>query len=257
MTPKTLLYETVPASGALLYLEDVTVLFDGFKALDIERFELQDKELRVIIGPNGAGKTTLCDVVSGKTRLTTGRVYFDKTEITSMTEESIAKLGIGRKFQIPTVFDGLTVYENMELALPRHQSVFGALFKNRTAEDRDRIFSFLERVRLADSSELLAKNLSHGQRQWLEISMLIVSEPKLLLVDEPAAGLTDEETMRTAEILLELRGQRSIIVIEHDMDFVRQLDAPVTVLSEGKIMSEGSMEEVQSDPRVIEAYIGR
>jgi urea transport system ATP-binding protein len=257
MTPKTLLYEQVPASSDLLYLEDVTVIFDGFKALDIERFSLEEKELRGVIGPNGAGKTTLCDVVSGKTRVTTGRVFFDRVETTAMAESSIARLGIGRKFQIPTVFDSLTVYENMELALPGHQSVVATLFKSRSSDDRDRIFSFLERVRLHESSDMPARNLSHGQRQWLEISMLIMSDPKLLLVDEPAAGLTDEETMRTAEILLELQGQHSIIVIEHDMDFVRQLDARVTVLNEGKIMSEGSMEEVQSDPKVIEAYIGR
>lgn len=253
----TLLYEHYPPTEALLYLEDVTVLFDGFKALDIENFKLAEKELRVIIGPNGAGKTTLCDVVSGKTRVTTGRIFFDGVETTSMPEADIARLGIGRKFQIPTVFSSLTVYENMEIALPDHQSVLGTLLRSRSAEERDRIFSFLERVKLADSSEVLAKHLSHGQRQWLEISMLIMSDPKLLLVDEPAAGLTDEETLRTAEILLELRGQRSIIVIEHDMDFVRQLDAKVTVLNEGAIMSEGSMKEVQSDPQVIEAYIGR
>jgi urea transport system ATP-binding protein len=247
----------LPKSEAVLYLEEVTVVFDGFKALDIQTFGVGREELRVIIGPNGAGKTTLCDVVSGKTRVATGRVFFNQIDITWMPEMDIARLGVGRKFQIPTVFGGLTVYENMELALPGRQGIGMCLWKRETLSERDRIRALLERVRLIEQESTLARNLSHGQRQWLEISMLIMSGPELLLVDEPAAGLTDEETALTAELLLELRGQHTIIVIEHDMDFVRQLDAKVTVLNEGMIMAEGSMEEMQSNPKVIEAYIGR
>jgi urea transport system ATP-binding protein len=214
-------------------------------------------DLRVVIGPNGAGKTTLCDVISGKTRVKTGHVYFNRAEVTHEPDVEIARRGVGRKFQTPTVFDSLTVYENMELALPGRRGVWRNLFARRTASERDRIMALLERVHLANDTNTEAVHLSHGQRQWLEISMLIVAEPKLLLIDEPAAGLTDRETELTAELLLELRGQHTIIVIEHDMDFVRRLDARVTVLNEGKVLAEGSMQEVQSHPEVIEAYLGR
>ena len=241
----------------LLFLEDITAVFDGFKALDIEALGIEHNELRVIIGPNGAGKTTLCDVVSGKTRPTTGYVFFDGADITQQTEEEIALRGIGRKFQTPTVFDSLTTYENMELALPGHYRLWSNLFGSTTKDQEERILEILERVGLIDELHREAKYLSHGQRQWLAISTLILSNPKLLLVDEPAAGLTDAETALTAELLLELKDDHTLIVIEHDMDFVRQLDSYVTVLNEGVIMAEGMMREVQQNEEVIEAYLGR
>jgi urea transport system ATP-binding protein len=241
----------------IVYLKDVVVSFDGFKALDVTEFAVHFNDLRVVIGPNGAGKTTLCDVISGKTRAKSGRVFFDRADVTREPDVEIARRGVGRKFQTPTVFDSLTVYENMELALPGRRGVWRNLFARRTPAEHDRIMSLLGRVHLADDCHTEARYLSHGQRQWLEISMLIVAEPKLLLVDEPAAGLTDRETELTAELLLELRGQHTIVVIEHDMDFVRRLDAGVTVLNEGKVLAEGSMQEVQSNPDVIEAYLGR
>jgi urea transport system ATP-binding protein len=241
----------------IVYLKDVVVSFDGFKALDVSSFAVHFNDLRVVIGPNGAGKTTLCDVISGKTRVKQGHVYFNRAEVTREPDVEIARRGVGRKFQTPTVFDSLTVYENMELALPGRRGVWRNLFARRTPAERDRIMALLERVHLADDRDTEAVHLSHGQRQWLEISMLIVAEPKLLLIDEPAAGLTDRETELTAELLLELRGQHTIIVIEHDMDFVRRLNAQVTVLNEGKVLAEGSMQEVQAHPDVIEAYLGR
>ena len=241
----------------IVYLKDVVVSFDGFRALDISDFAVHFNDLRVVIGPNGAGKTTLCDVISGKTRARSGKVYFHRADVTYEPEVEIARRGVGRKFQTPTVFDSLSVYENMELALPGRHGVWRNVFARRNSAESDRIVSLLRRVHLADDLHTEARYLSHGQRQWLEISMLIVAEPKLLLVDEPAAGLTDRETELTAELLLELRGQHTIIVIEHDMDFVRRLGARVTVLNEGKILAEGSVQEVQSNPDVIEAYLGR
>jgi len=241
----------------LVYLENVKVLFDGFKALDITYFGVRENELRVVIGPNGAGKTTLCDVISGKTKVTEGRVYFGDQSTVAMSENEISAMGVGRKFQTPTVFDSLTVFENMELALPGRRRVFSNLFGTTKPGDRDRIMETLKRVGLADVSELRSKHLSHGQRQWLEISMLIVQSPRLLLVDEPAAGLTDEETHLTGELLLELAGSHTLMVIEHDMEFVRQLGQTVTVLCEGKVLCEGPLAKVQADERVIEAYLGR
>jgi urea transport system ATP-binding protein len=241
----------------IVHIDSVTVSFDGFKALDITRFDVGRNELRVVIGPNGAGKTTLCDVISGKSRATTGRVYFDKHDVTHLPDTEIARLGVGRKFQTPTVFDSLTVYENMELALPGRRNVWTNLLGSETTRQRDQILSILERVRLIADVATPAKYLSHGQRQWLEISMLIVADPKLLLVDEPAAGLTDRETDLTAELLLELKGHHTIMVIEHDMEFVRRLDSRITVLNEGKVLAEGSLDEVQKNPEVIEAYLGR
>jgi urea transport system ATP-binding protein len=241
----------------IVVLRDVTVSFDGFKALDITDLAVARNELRVVIGPNGAGKTTMCDVISGKTRVTSGRIYFDGIETTHMPDVEIARRGVGRKFQTPTVFDSLTVYENMELALPGRRNVWQNLFGRSTAEQTDSILSILERVRLVDDVATPAKYLSHGQRQWLEISMLIVADPKLLLVDEPAAGLTDKETELTAELLLELKGHHTLIVIEHDMDFVRRLNSRVTVLDNGKVLADGSLDQVQENPDVIEAYLGR
>jgi len=243
--------------GSLLKVDNVTVRFDGFKALDIESFEVDPFELRVIIGPNGAGKTTLCDVISGKTRPSEGNVTFANTNITGMSDVEIARRGVGRKFQTPTVFNSLTVYENMELALPGRQALFRCFVSSATAQESERIFSILHRVRLAEDAHTQVQYLSHGQRQWLEISMLILAAPMLLLVDEPAAGLTDEETVLTAELLLELQEEHSIIVIEHDMEFVRLLGSRVTVLNEGQVMADGSLDQVQKDPQVIEAYLGR
>ncbi len=241
----------------ILFIQDVTAVFDGFKALDIQDLGIGHKELRVVVGPNGAGKTTMCDVVSGMTKPATGKVYFDGQEITGLKEADIARRGIGRKFQTPNVFDSLTVEENMLLARPGRQSLLSNLFGKASSTERGRMDAVLERVHLMDEKHTLARNLSHGQRQWLAISTLILSEPKLLLVDEPAAGLTDAETMLTAELLLELKRDHSILVIEHDMDFVRRLGAHVTVLHQGRVLADGPMERVQEDPAVIEAYLGR
>ena len=245
-------------SSYLVYLENVKVVFDGFKALDIELFGVYYNELRVVIGPNGAGKTTMCDVISGKTRVSSGQMFWQGDEIVNAYDIAMSRLGIGRKFQTPSVFDSLTVFQNLELALPDRQryllqNLWG---KTNSAED-EKIRQLMEQVHLTSHCDTEAKYLSHGQRQCLEISMLVLAEPELLLVDEPAAGLSDEESGLMAELLLELRGQHSIIVIEHDMDFVRRLDAGVTVLNEGKIMAEGYMDEIQSNSEVIEAYLGR
>jgi urea transport system ATP-binding protein len=243
--------------GTLLALQNATVVFDGFKALDLDRFQVARNELRVVIGPNGAGKTTLCDVISAKTRLSGGNVFFDGLDITKSSEFEIARHGVGRKFQTPMGFGSLTVYENVELALPGSHGVFENIWNRPSQEMQDAIFEVLESVGLSDSSSVLAERLSHGQRQALEIAMLLIAKPKLLLVDEPAAGLSDAESSATAELLLRLKGEHTMIVIEHDMDFVRQLNSPVTVLNEGQILAEGSMQEVQMDTRVIEAYLGR
>ena len=245
------------AERYLLFVKNLTAVFDGFKAVDIEALGVEHNELRVIIGPNGAGKTTFCDLVSGKTPPTTGQVFFDRDEITGVQEVDIARRGIGRKFQTPTVFDSLTTFENLELSLPGRQGLWSNLRRATTPEEAGQIEALLERVRLIDERDTEASQLSHGQRQWLAISALILTNPKLLLVDEPAAGLTDAETALTAELLLELRADHTLIVIEHDMDFVRQLNSFVTVLNEGKILAEGTLAELQNNPEVIEAYLGR
>ena len=246
------------STGAdLIQLTDVQVVFDGFKALDIHYFAVDRGDLRVVIGPNGAGKTTLCDVISGKTRPTAGRVVFDDHDLVGQRETTISALGVGRKFQTPSVFDSLTVEENLELALPGGRGVFASLFTRVTAEQRARIHHQLERVRLIDHRQRPARLLSHGQRQWLEISMLMLAGPKLLLVDEPAAGLTDHETALTADLLHELKGDHTLIVIEHDMEFVRRLDSTVTCLCEGRVLAEGTLDQVSADERVRTAYLGR
>jgi len=245
------------SSRFVLFVENLSVSFDGFKAVDIPCYGVGHGELRVIIGPNGAGKTTFCDLVSGKTRPSAGKVYFDGKEITTMDESEIALRGIGRKFQTPTVFDSLTTYENLLLALPGNQDWKNNLFRAESKVESATIEEILEKVSLADYRDKLAKSLSHGQRQWLAISALIIAKPKLLLVDEPAAGLTDSETEKTAELLLELAKEHTLVVIEHDMAFVRRLDSKVTVLNEGKVLAEGSMSEMERNEEVMEAYLGR
>jgi urea transport system ATP-binding protein len=248
---------TVEPEDAMLVIEDAAVVFDGFKALDIDRFTLRRNDIRVVIGPNGAGKTTLCDVISGKTRLNSGRIYFDGADISRLKDFEIARRGVGRKFQTPAVFGSLTVRENLELAAPISKSVLGSLFHGTNTHARKKVLDVVESVGLEDSIDVQAQYLSHGQRQALEIGTLLVSGPKLLLIDEPAAGLSDEETAVMARLLRRLAGEHTLIVIEHDMDFVRQFETGITVLNEGKILAEGPMSRVQADPRVIEAYLGR
>jgi urea transport system ATP-binding protein len=245
------------AAEAMLRVENASVVFDGFKALDIDSFSVRQNEVRVVIGPNGAGKTTLCDVISGKTRLNSGRIYFDGTDISRLQDFQIARRGVGRKFQTPAVFGSLTVRENLELAAPASKGVWRSIVGESKTGEAGRIDQVAESVGLERVVNVEARYLSHGQRQALEIGTLLISGPKLLLIDEPAAGLTDEETSAMAALLRKLAGQHTLIVIEHDMDFVRQLEADITVLNEGKILAEGPMSAVQADPRVIEAYLGR
>jgi urea transport system ATP-binding protein len=246
--------------GAILYLEDITVSFDGFKALNKLNLDIGVGELRCIIGPNGAGKTTMMDVITGKTRPTSGTVFFGQTiDLSTLSEAQIAHEGIGRKFQRPTVFEHHTVFENLELAMKTDKRVRPTLFARLTREQGDRIAQTLDLIRLAALSDRVAGLLSHGQKQWLEIGMLLMQEPKLLLLDEPVAGMTDAETERTGELLNELRGKHSLMVVEHDMDFVTKIagTGKVTVLHEGSVLAEGPMAAVQADPRVIEVYLGR
>lgn len=245
------------AKTDFVQVTDLVVEFDGFRALDVNYFSLDRGELRVVVGPNGAGKTTLCDVISGKTRATRGKVVVDDHDVTHWRDSAISALGVGRKFQTPSVFDGLTVYENMELALPGRRTWWRTLTGRPTWEQQRRILRLLDRVHLRKLAREPARDLSHGQRQWLEIAMLMVSGSRLLLVDEPAAGLTDHETMLTAELLSELKGHHTIMVIEHDMEFVRRLNSRVTVLCAGKVLADGSLDQVQNDPKVREAYLGR
>jgi len=242
----------------VLWIEDLSVSFDGFKALDGVSLELEQGELRCLIGPNGAGKTTLMDVITGKTRPTTGSVFLDRRDVdlTKLSECRIAELGIGRKFQRPTVFQGHTVYENCELALRGRKGVWSALFTRRTAAERARIDEVLEIIGLAGQSGREAGLLSHGQKQWLEIGMLIAQDPKVLLVDEPVAGMTHAEMERTSELLRGLAGKHTIVVVEHDMEFVRSIARRVTVLHEGKVLADGPMAQIQADPRVVEVYLG-
>lgn len=253
----SMVQQSIWSKKFVLFVENLSVSFDGFKAVDIPQYGIEHGELRVIIGPNGAGKTTFCDLVSGKTKPSNGRIYFDGKEITQMEESDIALSGIGRKFQTPTVFDSLTTYENLLLALPGNQGWKSNLFQPESKEEVEKIDEILEKVSLIDQREMPAKSLSHGQRQWLAISALIISKPKLLLVDEPAAGLTDLETEQTADLLLELAEEHTIVVIEHDMDFVRRLGKTVTVLNEGQVLAEGMIGEMEKNEQVMEAYLGR
>jgi len=244
--------------NSVLYLNGVSVSFDGFKALNSLSIVIEPGELRAIIGPNGAGKTTMMDIITGKTRPDEGEVFFNgQTDLTKLDEADIAQLGIGRKFQKPTVFESHTVWDNLELALNRKRGVFPTLFYRLSGDDKARIEEILETVRLTHRRDELAANLSHGQKQWLEIGMLLAQEPKLLLVDEPVAGMTDAETAETAILLKEIAKTRSVVVVEHDMGFIRDLGVKVTCLAEGSVLAEGSIDFVSSDPKVIENYLGR
>lgn len=243
--------------GVILYVEGVSVSFDGFKALNDLSLYIPDGQLRCIIGANGAGKTTLMDVITGKTRPDTGLVYFGQViDLLELSEPEIAEIGIGRKFQKPSVFELLTVFQNIELAMKADKSVWVSLRTKLSGAQRDRIDEVLAIIGLTEQGGQLAGALSHGQKQWLEIGMLLISDPKLLLVDEPVAGMTAQETERTAELLKSLAGERSVVVVEHDMEFVRSLNAPVTVLHQGSVLAEGTMDEVQNNQDVIDVYLG-
>ncbi len=242
----------------LLYLDGVTVSFDGFRALNSLSLVLEAGEMRAVIGPNGAGKTTMMDVITGKTRPDEGKVVFGRdTDLTRLDEPAIASLGIGRKFQKPTVFESHTVWDNLLLSLAEDRRPRFTLWARETRQERERIEEILITTQLMDQRDRPAAGLSHGQKQWLEIGMLLAQEPQLLLVDEPVAGMTDAETEQTAELLREINRTRSVVVVEHDMAFVRALDVKVTVLHEGAVLSEGSIDHVSDDSRVIEVYLGR
>jgi urea transport system ATP-binding protein len=250
--------------GPILYLDDITVSFDGFKALNALSLAIDAGELRCIIGPNGAGKTTMMDVITGKTRPDVGKAFFGSTiDLLRLRENEIASVGIGRKFQKPTVFEHLTVFENLELALKADRGVRSSLFFRLNGEQLDRIAAMLTLIHLKDSAQRTAGLLSHGQKQWLEIGMLLMQDPKLLLLDEPVAGMTDEETERTAELFLSLEGNHSLVVVEHDMKFIGELTQngrngkKVTVLHEGSVLAEGLLSDVQANDKVVEVYLGR
>lgn len=241
----------------ILYVEGITVSFDGFRALNNLNLYIDEGELRCIIGPNGAGKTTMMDVITGKTKPDAGTVYFgQQINLLELSEHQIARGGIGRKFQKPTIFEALTVYENLELATASNKAVWWTLTKSLTGEQKIRIDEVLLQIGLKELRYKNAGSLSHGQKQWLEIGMLLMQSPRVLLVDEPVAGMTGEETEKTAELLLSLAGKHSVIVVEHDMKFVRSIARKVTVLHQGSVLTEGTMDQVQNDPKVIEVYLG-
>ena len=244
--------------GVVLYLEDISVSFDGFKALNNLSLSIDMGELRCVIGPNGAGKTTMMDVITGKTRPDAGTAFFGQTiDLTRLSEAEIAHAGIGRKFQKPTVFERHSVFENLELAMKADKRVRTTLNARRRRADLDKIAETLALIQLSGEGDRIAGSLSHGQKQWLEIGMLLMQEPRLLLLDEPVAGMTDDETIRTAELCLSLAGKHSVVVVEHDMDFIGRIARTVTVLHEGSVLAEGPLDVVQADPRVIEVYLGR
>jgi urea transport system ATP-binding protein len=244
--------------GRILYMDDVSVSFDGFKAINKLSLDIAPGELRCIIGPNGAGKTTMMDIITGKTRPDAGSVFFGSTiNLLRHKEAEIAQLGIGRKFQKPTVFEQLSVFENLELALKTHKGVGASMRFRLDSAQSDRLAEVLETIHLAASVARMAGTLSHGQKQWLEIGMLLMQDPKLLLLDEPVAGMTDEETARTAELFLSLKGRHSLMVVEHDMGFIKTIAEIVTVLCDGAVLAQGTLDEVQADERVIEVYLGR
>lgn len=244
--------------GRILYLEDVSVSFDGFKAINKLSLDIAPGELRCIIGPNGAGKTTMMDIITGKTRPDEGRVFFGSTiDLLRYKESEIAQMGIGRKFQKPTVFEQLSVFENLELALKTNKAVTHSMLFKLDSVQSDQLAEVLHTIHLSDSVSRQAGFLSHGQKQWLEIGMLLMQDPKLLLLDEPVAGMTDEETERTAELFLSLKGKHSLMVVEHDMSFINTISDIVTVLCDGSVLAQGTLAQVQSDERVIEVYLGR
>ena len=244
--------------GRILYLEDVNVSFDGFKAINHLSLDISPGELRCIIGPNGAGKTTMMDIITGKTKPDSGQVFFGSTiDLLRHNEPEIAQLGIGRKFQKPTVFEHLSVFENLELALKTHKGVAASMFFKLDGVQSDRLREVLEAIHLTHDMRRQAGNLSHGQKQWLEIGMLLMQDPKLLLLDEPVAGMTDFETERTAELFLSLKGKHSLMVVEHDMSFINTISDIVTVLCDGSVLAQGTLAQVQADERVIEVYLGR
>ncbi len=244
--------------NVILYLDNITVSFDGFKALNKLSLSIDAGELRCIIGPNGAGKTTMMDVITGKTRPDRGKAFFGQTmDLTRMSEPQIAHAGIGRKFQKPTIFENHSVFANLELAMKTDKRVRRSLFSTIDEQTRDRIADTLKLIRLAGEADRDAGLLSHGQKQWLEIGMLLMQDPKLLLLDEPVAGMTDDETERTGELFKSLAGKHSLVVVEHDMGFIEQLGGTVTVLHEGSVLAEGDLATVQADQRVIEVYLGR
>ena len=246
------------AHGRILYLENVNVSFDGFKAINNLSLDIAPGELRCIIGPNGAGKTTMMDIISGKTRPNSGTVFFGSTiDLLRYNEFEIAQMGIGRKFQKPTVFEQLSVFENLELALKTNKAVKSAMFFKLDSAQSDRLAQVLHTIHLASSVNRMAGNLSHGQKQWLEIGMLLTQDPKLLLLDEPVAGMTDEETVRTAELFISLKKHHSLVVVEHDMSFIERISEKVTVLHEGSVLAEGTLAQVQNNEKVIEVYLGR
>ncbi len=243
--------------GPILYLENISVSFDGFKALNDLTLYINDGELRCIIGPNGAGKTTMMDVITGKTRPDTGSAYFGQTmDLTRMSEYQIAHAGIGRKFQKPTIFPQHTIFENLELAMAADKRVWPTLFAKINTAQHEKIIEVMDTIGLTELCYERAAQLSHGQKQWLEIGMLLMQNPRVLLVDEPVAGMTHQEMDKTAELLKSLAGKHSVVVVEHDMDFVRSIASTVTVLHEGSVLAEGTMDEVQNNPKVIEVYLG-
>lgn len=240
----------------VLAVEDLTVSFDGFKAVDGLTMYIDKNELRVLVGPNGAGKTTVLDLICGKTKSTAGSIKFNNTELTKLSEHEIVRSGVGRKFQTPSIYENLTVYQNLEVSYPKGRGVFGSLTFKRTQEVEDRVRMVAEDIMLTDFLDMESALLSHGQKQWLEIGMLLMQEPELLMLDEPVAGMSAKERDQTAELLNRICKNRSVIVIEHDMEFVKKIAHKVTVLHQGKILAEGSMEKVQSDEKVIEVYLG-
>jgi urea transport system ATP-binding protein len=243
--------------GPILYLDDITVSFDGFKALNKLTLTVDAGELRCVIGPNGAGKTTMMDVITGKTQPDSGTAFGQTIDLTRLTEPEIAQAGIGRKFQKPTVFENHTVFENLELAMKTDKRVWASVHARLTPDQLDRIGQTLDQIQLITEADRLAGVLSHGQKQWLEIGMLLMQEPRLLLLDEPVAGMTDAETERTGELFKTLAGKHSVIVVEHDMEFIGRIANQITVLHEGSVLAEGTMDSIMNDERVIEVYLGR
>ncbi|MCB4812409.1 urea ABC transporter ATP-binding protein UrtD [Methylovorus menthalis] len=240
----------------ILAIEDLTVSFDGFKAVDKLNLYVDKNELRVVIGPNGAGKTTVLDLICGKTKSTSGSIKFKNKELTKLAEHEIVRAGVGRKFQTPSIYENLTVYQNLEVSYPRGRSVWGSLLFKRSDDVMTQVYKVAEEILLKDFLDMEAALLSHGQKQWLEIGMLLMQEPELLMLDEPVAGMSAKERDQTAELLNRICQNRSVIVIEHDMEFVKKIAHKVTVLHQGKILAEGSMDKVQADEKVIEVYLG-